>query len=70
MLIFILTATFSDHAFSQPPPPPPGGGHGQSGNQPTGAPIGGGSELLVILGFGYAAWKLHRQKQLIENMQE
>jgi hypothetical protein len=71
MLIFILTATFCDNVFSQPPPPPPpAGGHGQSGNQPAGAPIGGGSELLVMLGVGFAAWKLHRLKQQIENKQE
>jgi hypothetical protein len=46
-----------------PPPPPPSGGsnngHNQGGNQGTpGAPIGGGFEILLVLGALYSGKKM------------
>jgi len=39
------------------PPPPPAGGHGESGNQESGAPIGGGLFILLGLGGIYGGYK-------------
>ena len=65
-LVLILTIALSQPAMSQPPPPPPGGGHGLGGNQgsgsQSGAPIGGGMEIFVLLGGLYAARKAYEVK--------
>lgn len=73
MLIFMMTLLISGNGFAQgpggggPPPPPGGGGtggdpgHGQSGNQ--GAPIGGGLEILLVLGMAYAGKKVYQLRK-------
>jgi hypothetical protein len=70
ILVFILTSALSYNGFAQGPPPPPGGsfggqhtggGHGQGGNfGPAGAPIGGGLEILLLLGAAYAGRKVYK----------
>jgi hypothetical protein len=46
------------------PPPPPGGGHGGEGNQPpAGAPIDGGTGILLVLGAAYAGNKLYLKRK-------
>lgn len=69
LLSIILFLSISMHSFGQvpPPPPPPNGGpgtgHGLGGNQGApGAPIGGGLELLLILGAFYAGKKVIKTK--------
>ena len=65
IILLLSTAVFSNQGFGQTPPPPPpppnggpGNGHGLGGNQgPVGAPIGGGMEVLLILGMAYAGRK-------------
>ena len=63
-LVLILTIALSQPAMSQPPPPPPGGGHGLGGNQgsgsQSGAPIGGGMGIFVLLGALYAGRKSYK----------
>lgn len=71
ILLFALTSAFLNDGFAQGPPPPPGGGgmnggHGQGGNfgkKPTGAPIGGGLEILLLLGAAYAGRKVHQMRK-------
>jgi len=69
ILVIIISATFCNIAFAQGPPPPPGGGgmtggHGSGGNAgPTGAPVGGGLEILLVLGLAYAGKKVYRIKK-------
>lgn len=78
ILVIIISATLSNIAFAQGPPPPPGGsstsgGHGTGGNQgPTGAPVGGGFEILLVLGMAYAGKKVYhlRKKESNEESQE
>jgi hypothetical protein len=62
ILCFMLLLMMSINSYGQtppPPPPPPNGGpnagHGAGGNQgiPS-APLGGGTELLIVLGAIYA----------------
>jgi hypothetical protein len=66
---FIIAIMLSIHTVSvaQPPPPPPGGGHGLGGNQGAGpspgAPIGGGMEILMILGALYAGKKAYALRE-------
>ncbi|HOW32328.1 MAG TPA: hypothetical protein PLP88_12260 [Bacteroidales bacterium] len=68
-MMFLLSTTFSTIALASGPPPPPGGGgsgsgggHGQGGNQPT-APIGGGLEILLVLGMAYAGKKVYKLRK-------
>ena len=68
MGIFFLM-NMGSHLQGQPEPPVVPGYHGQNGNSsPQGAPLGDGSEVLIILGVFYAARKYavhlkNRQKQ-------
>lgn len=70
---FILAIMLSIHtiSFAQPPPPPPGGGHGLGGNQGAGpsqgAPIGGGLEILMVLGALYAGKKAYTLKEEVKS---
>jgi hypothetical protein len=73
ILVFILTSALSYNGYAQGPPPPPGGsfggqstggGHGQGGNKgPAGAPVGGGLEILLVLGLAYAGKKVYKFRQ-------
>lgn len=64
--LLLLLHVFDDSsAYGQVPPPPPppnsgqGTGHGLGGNQGTpGAPIGGGMEILLVLGAIYSGKQL------------
>jgi hypothetical protein len=74
VLALLFSILFNQTALSQPPPPPPGGGHGQGGNQGAGgsqgAPIGGGLEILVILGALYAGKKAYVLREEEEEKSE
>jgi hypothetical protein len=64
LTLLLSEALFNDVTGQVPPPPPPNGGpsngHGLGGNQgPEGAPIGSGSEILVILGALYTSKKVY-----------
>jgi hypothetical protein len=53
------------NAQTPPPPPPPNtgtnAGHGLGGNQGApGAPIGGGLEIILVLGLAYAGHKWNK----------
>jgi hypothetical protein len=64
-MALFLSISFTHTAMSQPPPPPPGG-HGLGGNQgpgpSSGAPIGGGFEIFLLLGAAYAGGKAYKGK--------
>ena len=66
-MALFLSISFTHSAMSQPPPPPPGGGHGLGGNQgagpSSGAPIGGGLEIFLLLGAAYAGGKVYLSKR-------
>jgi len=66
-IVLLLSISFNRTALSQPPPPPPGGGHGLGGNQgagpSSGAPIGGGLEIFLLLGAAYAGRKVYLSKR-------
>jgi len=57
ILIFISILTMAaKRGQSQPDPPPPPVQHGYNGNVPvSGAPLGNGSEVLILFGLFYAA---------------
>ena len=69
ILFFVFSTMVCNLALATTPPPPPGtpgmgGGHGSGGNYgPTGAPIGGGLEVLILLGAAYAGRKLYKSGQ-------
>ena len=64
-MALFLSISFTQSAMSQPPPPP-AGGHGLGGNQgsgqQSGAPIGGGLEIFLLLGAAYAGGKAYKGK--------
>ena len=64
-IVLLLSISFNQTALSQPPPPP-AGGHGLGGNQgagpSSGAPIGGGLEIFLLLGAAYAGRKAYKVK--------
>ena len=62
--MILLGGGLTNNGYSQvpPPPPPPNGGtnngHNLGGNQGVpGAPVGGGMEILLVLGLIYAGKK-------------
>jgi len=56
--VFVCLIMFAQVTFADPPGPP--AVHGSTGDQtPVGAPIDGGVFILLLLGAGYAAWKLY-----------
>lgn len=65
VLIFSILLNNNSSLAQVPPPPPPNGGpgngHGLGGNQPAGpgAPIGGGLEVLLVLGAFYSGKKVY-----------
>jgi hypothetical protein len=65
-LTFLFTSMFIFNTMADEPldspPPPPGGGHGGGGNS-QGAPIDGGLGILLVLGAGYGAKKLYKNRQ-------
>ncbi len=58
LLFFSFSSVNAD-----PPDPPSVPDHGQNGSDPVGAPIDGGVAILLLLGAGYAAWKLYSVKK-------
>ncbi|HPT02034.1 MAG TPA: hypothetical protein PLJ84_05500 [Bacteroidales bacterium] len=69
ILLFVFSTSVFDLTYATTPPPPPGtpgmgGGHGTGGNNgPTGAPVGGGLEVLMLLGAAYAGNKMYKSKR-------
>jgi uncharacterized membrane protein len=73
ILLFVIMSAFFNNGYAQGPPPPPGGGfggqntgggHGQGGNAgPEAAPVGGGLEILLVLGMTYAGRKVYKLKK-------
>lgn len=59
IVLISLTVTSVDILAQDSPPPPPVGGHGSSGNQESGAPIGGGLFILLGLGAAYGGKKIY-----------
>lgn len=63
--ICILTAILMFLALTEismgQPPPPPLGGHSNSGDQPpgSGAPVGSGTLIMLILAVAYASKKVY-----------
>jgi len=55
---FLCTSTVAAFA-DDPNPPVVPGDHGHAGDVPVGAPIDGGLSILLVLGAGYGAKKLH-----------
>lgn len=72
ILLFAISSAVFNQGFAQGPPPPPGGsnewgtasgGHGTGGNAgPSAAPVGGGLEILLVLGLAYAGRKVYKLK--------
>ena len=59
LILFLISFFFiPDKGLNQPYPPAPPEQHGQNGPTPLGAPVGGGSGILLALGFIYGAGKL------------
>ncbi len=72
-LAFLFSATFMFHSFADGPldnpPPPPGGGHGGGGNT-QGAPIDGGTGILLVLGACYGGLSLYKIRKSQQDNQE
>jgi hypothetical protein len=67
LFVFLFTVCFLSLSFSSlyadSPDPPPVPDHGKNGSDPVGAPIDGGACILLLMGSGYAAWKLYSIKK-------
>jgi len=58
VIMMLILSLISGKLMSQPDPPPLPDQHGYNGNpSPQGAPLDGGSEVLIFLGIVYAAKK-------------
>jgi hypothetical protein len=65
-LIFpmLISSVISEKLMAQPDPPPLPDQHGYNGNKsPQGAPLDGGSEVLLFLGIAYAVKKVSDRKR-------
>ncbi|MEI6684066.1 MAG: hypothetical protein WCO44_15660 [Bacteroidota bacterium] len=62
MIFSIFTFNSLADAPLDAPPPPPGGGHGGGGNT-QGAPIGGETEILMVLAFGYGTFRIYKSSR-------
>jgi hypothetical protein len=51
-----------------PPPPDPGGNPTGGGNGPVGSPIGGGMEILLLMGASYAGLKIYGIRKKTKNI--
>ena len=59
--LLVIAFSTGDPVSADPPEPP--GGHGYNGNVPVGAPIDGGLSILLVLGLGYWARVMVKEKQ-------
>lgn len=61
ILITVLLATNVSPVLASDPPDPPGQGHGTGNDLPPGggAPIGGGTFILIALGVAYGSKKIY-----------
>ena len=63
-IVMLILLANSEKLMSQPDPPPLPDQHGYNGNKtPQGAPLDGGSEVLLFLGISYAAKKMSERKR-------
>jgi hypothetical protein len=64
VIAMVILSVNSEKVMSQPDPPPLPDQHGYNGNpSPQGAPLDGGSEILLVLGMAYAATKASDRKR-------
>jgi hypothetical protein len=64
VILMLILSLISGKLISQPDPPPLPDQHGYNGNpSPQGAPLDGGSEILLVLGMAYAAKKVSDRKR-------
>ena len=63
-ITMLILSLLSEKSMSQPDPPPLPDQHGYNGNQSLqGAPLDGGTEVLLFLGILYAAKKVSERKR-------
>jgi hypothetical protein len=59
VIAMLVLSVISEKVMSQPDPPPMPDQHGTNGNpSPQGAPLNGGSEILLFLGIAYGITKM------------
>lgn len=64
VITMLILMVISGKVMSQPDPPPLPDQHGYNGNpSPQGAPLDGGSEILLVLGMAYAVKKASDRKR-------
>ena len=64
IIAMLILSVISEKLMAQPDPPPLPDQHGYNGNQsPQGAPLDGGSEVLLFLGIAYAVKKVSDRKR-------
>ena len=64
VILMLILSLISGKLIAQPDPPPLPDQHGYNGNpSPQGAPLDGGSEILLVLGMAYAAKKVSDWKR-------
>lgn len=64
VIVMLILSVISEKLMAQPDPPPLPDQHESNGNQsPQGAPLDGGSEVLLFLGIVYAAKKVSERKE-------
>jgi hypothetical protein len=68
-IAFIVTLSIVQSVFAQPPAPPPPSEHGSSNNNPSGAPIGEGLGIFLILASFYSGIKIYKSVLLKKDVQ-
>ena len=64
VIAMLILPVIAEKLMAQPDPPPLPDQHGDFGNQsPQGAPLDGGSEVLLFLGIVYAVKKVTERKR-------
>ena len=64
VIMMLILSVISEKLMAQPDPPSLPDQHGYNGNQSTqGAPLDGGSEVLLFLGMIYAVRKVSERKR-------
>ena len=64
VISMLILSVISEKVISQPDPPPLPDQHGYNGNKsPQGAPLDGGSEVMLFLGIAYVVKKMSGRKR-------